>query len=631
MSGFPCPWCGTALRSAEEGQGPPRACGQCGREQLIEYRYRLTAHLGANSVVSVYAAQGEPFGAKVVVVFLVPHEPVWRERFLAGYQAFGRIRHRGLARVLEISGRGAPALHAVVEWVGESLEARIGRTGPMPAEQVVDLLAATLGGLADAHRNRPPLLHGGIHPQRIGFREDGTPALLSFEHALEAVEDPELAAHYSAGYQAPELLEGVLKPAADVYALGVTAAYALTGLPPDAGLADRSHALQRGPRGLVSIITRMTERDPARRYASASQALADLNALSEGGEHDYTPPAATPDAIPDFDGALPESFPPPVMTPPVASAPASAPTPNPAIRRIVIGTLLMPVVLGMCGVCVAVGSIDDEPESVSVSAPAPAPTPRPPNARSAPPVNNEPTPHPPDFEDPVVELARVTRTAGEAPAKADESCTVQVNPVTSGDFNCRVFVDCPAGRIYGDGEAGYNRCTLEDGKPTRAIDGAANDGDPILELNLPRKTVVVSSDIEPVYTVWLEMGGSGEGAPPRPTPEQDEPEPDADPQPEADPEPSEELPKKISKADVVKTMKGMQHVLERCGARHGETGRRLKVRLTIEGETGKVSTARVTGAGAELPVADCVTEAVSKAAFPRFSSRSMAVTYTFEL
>ena len=628
MSGFPCPWCGTAVTPAGEGHGPELVCGGCGRDQIIEYRYRLTAHLGANAVVSVYAGQSEPFGAKVVVVFLVPQDEVWRERFLAGYHAFGRIRHRGLARVLEVSVSSSPALYAVVEWIGESLEARISRAGPMPGEQVADLLAATLGGLADAHRNRPPLIHGGIHPQRIGFREDGTPALLSFEHALEAIEDPELATHYSAGYQAPELLEGTIGPAADVYALGVTAAYALTGLAPDAGLADRAHALQRGPAGLVSIISRMTERDPAQRYVSASQALADLNALSEGVEHAYPPPTSDSESFVDFDDESLPSLPPPVPAPTVVTAPPTAPAPNRAIRRIVIATVLMPVVLGVCGVFVATVSGDDEPESVSVS--APAPTPVAPNPRSAPPVRNDPPVHPPDFEDPVVEMARVTRTTGEAPANQGDSCSLQVNPVTSGEFNCRVFVDCPAGRIYGDGEAGYNRCTLEDGQPTRAIDGAANDGDPILELNLLRKTVVVSSDIEPMYTVWLELGE--ERAAPRPRPADDDEE-GPDPELAEDPEPpeEEELPKRISKVDIVKTMKGMQHVLERCGARHGETGRRLKVRLSIQGETGKVSSAKVTGAGAELPVADCVTQVVSKAAFPRFASRSMAVTYTFEL
>ena len=87
-------------------------------------------------------------------------------------------------------------------------------------------------------------------------------------------------------------------------------------------------------------------------------------------------------------------------------------------------------------------------------------------------------------------------------------------------------IDCPGGRIYGDGNAGYNLCSLHEGRPAGAVDGSATDGDPIMTLDLQSGSVLVKSDVDPVYTVSLAIGDPDVPESPRPRVDLDDDAPD---------------------------------------------------------------------------------------------------------
>lgn len=103
----------------------------------------------------------------------------------------------------------------------------------------------------------------------------------------------------------------------------------------------------------------------------------------------------------------------------------------------------------------------------------------------------------------VVRTGTVTKVEGAPPAGAGAACTVDVSPASSGPSNCRVRVRCGGKLLYGDGQSGYNQCTLKNGRVGRLVDGKTTDGDPALDMDLAENTVIVSDDGDPSWKVTV--------------------------------------------------------------------------------------------------------------------------------
>ena len=207
-------------------------------------------------------------------------------------------------------------LWLVREWLagrtyGQMLAARAERQLVFGAGEVLLLLRQLLPVLAALHSQE--LLHGDLSPDNLLRRDsDGLPVLLDFglirSRAIGESSAPQGA---TPGYAPLELLRGEpAEPWMDLHALGVVALVLLSGDPP-ASLLDPATLAWRWPvvleqePALAAPILRLLERDPARRFASAGQALVAFQGLpvpeSTGpvARADRTvslvPPAALPD------------------------------------------------------------------------------------------------------------------------------------------------------------------------------------------------------------------------------------------------------------------------------------------------------------------------------------------------
>jgi serine/threonine protein kinase len=83
------------------------------------------------------------------------------------------------------------------------------------------------------------------------------------------------------------------------------------------------------------------------------------------------------------------------------------------------------------------------------------------------------------FEGAIERSAVVTGIRGPAPVKPGDACLLRIEPDELGPHNCRARISCGDAVLYGDGEGGYNDCTLRAGKPVGFLDKAVSgvDGD----------------------------------------------------------------------------------------------------------------------------------------------------------
>ena len=156
-------------------------------------------------------------------------------RFLEEARILARFDHPHLVRVYRVFEAQGTA-YMVTEYVeGETLAAGLKESGPWPEPQVRELLDALTEGLSAVHGEG--LLHRDIKPGNVMVRPDGTPVLIDFGAARQAMgrQSRSVTAVLTPGYAPIEQYSprGNQGPWTDIYALGALAYEALSGQAPD--------------------------------------------------------------------------------------------------------------------------------------------------------------------------------------------------------------------------------------------------------------------------------------------------------------------------------------------------------------------------------------------------------------
>jgi len=157
------------------------------------------------------------------------------DRFLDEARALARFRHPNLVpvhRFFEANG----SAYVVMEYeAGERLTEILRRTSQsVPEEEALALLDGLLDGLAAVHRGG--YLHRDIKPGNIIVRADGTPVLIDFGAARQALgqRSQAVTSIVTPGYAPLEqyTTSGHQGPWTDIYAAGAVAYQIVTGAPP---------------------------------------------------------------------------------------------------------------------------------------------------------------------------------------------------------------------------------------------------------------------------------------------------------------------------------------------------------------------------------------------------------------
>jgi hypothetical protein len=93
---------------------------------------------------------------------------------------------------------------------------------------------------------------------------------------------------------------------------------------------------------------------------------------------------------------------------------------------------------------------------------------------------------------------------------------------------------------------------------------------------------------------------------------------------------SASLPKRLSTSQVKRVMSRANSRMKRCYQKHKKAGL-LKVRVTIKGSTGRITSATVTGKFSGTPTGRCALRAVRRLRFPKFQNSTQKFSYPYLL
>src|SRR4030095_13121147 len=172
-----------------------------------------------------------------------------------------------------------------MEWSGHgSLQNLVDHVGTFSEIEALNLGIQIAEGLQAAWNNG--LVHGRVRPQNVLFSDQATAKIANFGVTITSDEDDAL-------YDAPEVLaEPMSHVSGDIYSLGVTLIFALTGPPPFAVQCSDLNplpTLKASPVDLQAmgvhvhdrtsaVLTKMMEPDPSQRYQSYDTGIAHLQA-----------------------------------------------------------------------------------------------------------------------------------------------------------------------------------------------------------------------------------------------------------------------------------------------------------------------------------------------------------------
>ena len=263
-------------------------------------KYRLLRLLGKGGMSSVYLAEHTLMRRRCAIKVLPikkVHDSSYLARFYREAQAVASLDHPNIVRAYDIDHEveKEQEIHfLVMEHVkGLNMQELIKANGPLSFELAVEYSRQAARGLDHAHRSG--LIHRDVKPGNLLVDETGTVKVLDLGLARFAEvteENPLTVAHDervlgTADYLSPEqaLDSHSVDARADIYSLGCTAYFTLTGHPPfnEGTIAQRllwhqtkeppSVTVSRAdtPESLAAIIKKMIEKNPDDRFQSMSE------------------------------------------------------------------------------------------------------------------------------------------------------------------------------------------------------------------------------------------------------------------------------------------------------------------------------------------------------------------------
>lgn len=263
-------------------------------QELLAGRYSLERELGRGGMGIVFLARDVALDRLVAIKLLPPALSAsgeLRERFLQEARTAAKLSHPNIVPIHSVEEHGDVVFFVMGFVDGESLGERVRRRGPLPIDEATRIFEEVSWALAYSHQHG--IIHRDIKPDNI-LIDKATGRALVTDFGIARVADSATATATgmvlgTVRYMSPEQAAGEpIDHRSDLYSLGVTAFFALTGqLPFDAPTAAGTLALQLTqsappvttlrdavPQELARAVDRCLVQDPDERFSSGEELAA---------------------------------------------------------------------------------------------------------------------------------------------------------------------------------------------------------------------------------------------------------------------------------------------------------------------------------------------------------------------
>ncbi|MCW8139429.1 MAG: serine/threonine protein kinase, partial [Planctomycetota bacterium] len=260
---------------------------------------RIQRKLGQGGMGVVYLAEHESLRQQFVIKILNPalvgaEDTV--ERFFREAQACAQLNHPGIVAIQNVGQEGEYYFIRMEYIEGKTLEDTIKETNQLEWRRSVDIIVETAEALSHAHQKG--MIHRDIKPENIMLTPQGAVKVMDFGLAKHVHSNAKVSVTGqivgTPFFMSPEQAGGKPTDArSDIYSLGVTLYYMLTGVKPFNGknlqeiflkhffYAPESPKIYNAelPEALCEVVKRCLKKKKKERYQSAKELVKDLRAV----------------------------------------------------------------------------------------------------------------------------------------------------------------------------------------------------------------------------------------------------------------------------------------------------------------------------------------------------------------
>jgi serine/threonine protein kinase len=257
-------------------------------QSLQKGRLKVVRQLAFGGYSAIYLAQINKLELVVLKEAVVPPSVnadlrnIAEEHLAREAKLLATLSHPQIAKVLDCFTEEGRHYMLLEHISGQDLRQYVKQNGPQP-EALVREWARQLAGIVQyLHAQSPPVIHRDLTPDNIVLRNDGTLILIDFGASNQFVGTATGTMIGKQSYISPEQLRGKAVPQSDLYALGGTLNFLLTGQEPvPLMVAHPAKTVESVSPEFDQLIANCTALDVEDRVASAEQLASLLDALPD--------------------------------------------------------------------------------------------------------------------------------------------------------------------------------------------------------------------------------------------------------------------------------------------------------------------------------------------------------------
>jgi tRNA A-37 threonylcarbamoyl transferase component Bud32 len=253
---------------------------------LHNSRYKVLNQLGTGGQGQAYLAQDQQDNIQVVLKeFILPvyvDTKVRRsalEQFENEARILRQLDHPQIVKLLDFFVEDHRSYLVLEHITGMTLRDLVIRDGPLPEGRVTALALQMCSILEYLHHREPTIVHRDFTPENLILSNEGSLRVIDFNVAKQIVEATTSGTVVGKhAYLPPEQFRGMPQAQSDIYAMGATMHFLLTGYDPEPiSVSHPKQLCAHLSEHLNRIVERATALDVEKRYQSASQVAEELS------------------------------------------------------------------------------------------------------------------------------------------------------------------------------------------------------------------------------------------------------------------------------------------------------------------------------------------------------------------
>ncbi len=226
---------------------------------------------------------------------------LYKAKFIKEAKTIAKLDHPNIIHIHDVFTENNTAYY-VMEYIdGESLSALVKERGALSEDEAVNYIKQVAAALSNIHEQR--IMHLDIKPANIMLRKnDGKPVLIDFglskQYDAEGNQTSSTPVGISAGYAPMEQYQqgGVkeFSPETDIYSLGATLYYLVTGVVPPQAAAIVDDGLPELPAHLSANVRNAIERSMEVQRKKRPHSMSEFVALLNDSKDVTTTPISVP-------------------------------------------------------------------------------------------------------------------------------------------------------------------------------------------------------------------------------------------------------------------------------------------------------------------------------------------------